>query len=296
MLFSRLLPIAYAKAKRMYSMFDLSLVPLELHEFAKRALQRFDEALARDGVALPALPPGISPEEFSRQLTRTFIGSEYVAKTCAQHPQLLVELIHSGDLFRPLAEQGYPDFLTAATTCTTDAELDKVLRQHRHKAMVRIIWRDLNRAASMSETTAELSLFADMALQQTLAFHYRALVDIHGTPKGKTSGLAQPFMVLGMGKLGACELNVSSDIDLIFTFPEAGETDHAHKPVSNQEFFIKLGQRLIKSIDTQTADGFVFRVDMRLRPHGQSGALALNFDALEDYYQTQGRDWGRYAM
>src|SRR5690606_18813870 len=220
-----------------------------------RALQRFEEALVRDGLVLPALPPEISPEEFSRQLTRTFIGSEYVAKTCAQQPQLLFDLIDSGDLFRPLAEQGYPDFLVATAACITDAELDKVLRQHRHKAMVRIIWRDLNRAASMSETTAELSRFADTALQQTLAFHYRALVDIHGTPKGKTSGLAQPFMVLGMGKLGACELNVSSDIDLIFTFPEAGETDHAHKPVSNQEFFIKLGQRLIKSIDTQTEIG-----------------------------------------
>jgi glutamate-ammonia-ligase adenylyltransferase len=101
-----------------------------------------------------------------------------------------------------------------------------------------------------------------------------------------------------MGKLGACELNVSSDIDLIFTYPESGSTNHEFESrvISNQEFFIKLGQKLIKSLDTVTADGFVFRVDMRLRPHGQSGALVQNFAGLEDYYQTQGRDWERYAM
>jgi glutamate-ammonia-ligase adenylyltransferase len=277
-------------------MLDLSVLPNELRESASRALLRFEEALARDGLALPPLPSGVTAEAYDQQLLRAVTGSEYLAKTCAQQPQLLLDLIATGDLFRPLPEQGYTDFTAAITACVTDAELDKALRQHRQKAMVRIIWRDLNRMASMSEITAELSRFADTALQLTAAFHYAALANLYGTPKGKFSGLSQPFLILGMGKLGACELNVSSDIDLIFTFPEAGDTDHLQRPVGNQEFFIKLGQRVIKSLDTQTADGFVFRVDMRLRPHGQSGALALNFDALEDYYQTQGRDWERYAM
>src|SRR5690606_24321405 len=90
--------------------------------------------------------------------------------------------------------------------------------------------------------------------------------------------------------------NVSSDIDLIFAFPEAGETNGADKTLSNQELFVRLGQKLIQSLDTQSAEGFVFRVDMRLRPHGSSGALVQNFDALETYYQSQGRDWERYAM
>src|SRR5690606_19381110 len=126
-------------------------------------------------------------------------GSEYLAKTCAQQPQLLPDLLASGELFRPLAEQGYTDFIAAAAACTAEAELDKVLRQHRRRAMVRIIWRDLNRTAGMSETTAELSRFADTAIRQTVIFHYRALASLYGTPIGKISGLAQPFIVLGMG-------------------------------------------------------------------------------------------------
>jgi glutamate-ammonia-ligase adenylyltransferase len=104
------------------------------------------------------------------------------------------------------------------------------------------------------------------------------------------------MVVLGMGKLGGRELNVSSDIDLIFAFPSKGETEGGRRALDNQQFFIRLGQRLIQALDQITADGFVFRVDMRLRPYGQSGALALSFAALETYYQDQGRDWERYAM
>jgi glutamate-ammonia-ligase adenylyltransferase len=104
------------------------------------------------------------------------------------------------------------------------------------------------------------------------------------------------MVVLGMGKLGGRELNVSSDIDLIFGFPSKGETRGGRRALDNQQFFVRLGQRLIQALDQITADGFVFRTDMRLRPYGQSGALALSFAALEAYYQDQGRDWERYAM
>ena len=97
------------------------------------------------------------------------------------------------------------------------------------------------------------------------------------------------MLVLAMGKHGAYELNVSSDIDLIFAYPESGETDHARKPIENQLFFTRLGQRLINALDAMTSDGFVFRVDMRLRPYGDSGALAMNFASFEDYYHNQGR-------
>ncbi len=279
-------------------MLDLSQLPAPLHEAGTRFWQQFEQAIVQHPLTPPArlLGNAVSAEDFSSQLTRAFVGSEYLAKTCIQYPQLLLDLIASGELFSPLRERGYVDLVAAAGACQTDVELDKVLRRHRHKAMVRIIWRDLNRMASMEETTAELSRFADTAIQQAAAFHYRQLVIQHGVPMGQHSGLAQPFIVLGMGKLGAFELNVSSDIDLIFTYPEAGHTTNDARQISNQEFFVKLGQRVIKSLDLQTADGFVFRVDMRLRPHGQSGALTLNFDAMEDYYQTQGRDWERYAM
>src|SRR5690606_37928884 len=96
--------------------------------------------------------------------------------------------------------------------------------------------------------------------------------------------------------LGAGELNVSSDIDLIFTYPDNGETRGKPRAMDNHEFFTRLGRKLIHALDQQTADGQVFRVDMRLRPWGQSGALALSFDAMEEYYQNQGREWERYAM
>src|SRR5690606_27630374 len=117
-----------------------------------------------------------------------------------------------------------------------------------------------------------------------------------GVPYGRESQAQQQLVVLGMGKLGAYELNVSSDIDLIFSFPEQGETRGGTRPVENQLFFIRLAQRLILALDKISADGFVFRVDMRLRPYGDSGALALSFNAMEEYYQDQGRDWERYAM
>lgn len=279
-------------------MLDFSLLPDALHDSVKRFWQSLEQALAnhQTELTLALNNSGIAPERFTREFTRAIAGSEYLTKICTQHPQLLLNLISSQALFNPLPTNGYRDLITAANNCHNENELDKTLRRERQTAMVRIIWRDLNRNATMSETTAELSCFADTAIQQAAQFHYQALALQYGFPIGKTSGLKQPFMVLGMGKLGACELNISSDIDLIFAFPEAGDTDHPQRSVSNQEFFIRLGQKVIKSLDTNTVDGFVFRVDMRLRPHGQSGALALNFDALEDYYQTQGRDWERYAM
>lgn len=104
------------------------------------------------------------------------------------------------------------------------------------------------------------------------------------------------MLVIGMGKLGGGELNFSSDIDLIFTYPENGETQGARRSIANAQFFTRLGQRIIKALDQQTFDGFCYRVDMRLRPFGDSGPLVMSYAALEDYYQEQGRDWERYAM
>ncbi|RYZ78101.1 MAG: bifunctional glutamine synthetase adenylyltransferase/deadenyltransferase, partial [Moraxellaceae bacterium] len=256
---------------------------------------------------LPALetllPACIDSVAFNLQLTRAFAASEFIGKTCAINPGFLIELVKSGQLFESLDDDVLQQFESAINSCNTDIELDKTLRQFRNKAMIRIIWRDLNRSANMQTITGELSRFADAAIQFTANYHYRQLEKMYGVPIGRESGAAQPFLVLGMGKLGARELNVSSDIDLIFTYPESGSTSFPQDTVayesrilSNQEFFTKLGQKLINSLDKATADGFVFRVDMRLRPHGQSGALVLNFASVEDYYQTQGRDWERYAM
>ncbi len=252
------------------------------------------EALARRGH--PSLEQLLQGDEgLSGTLDYMLASSEFVAKTCVTRPDLLVQLIESGELSAAQSGAQLTALREELLACDSDTELDRQLRERRNRAMVRLIWRDFTRAASMQETTAELSALADTLIGATLEWHYRALVQRYGRPLGQYSGREQPLLVLGMGKLGAGELNLSSDIDLIFAFPEAGETD-GDKNLTNQEFFVRLGQKLIKSLDTQTADGFVFRVDMRLRPHGASGALVQNFDALENYYQSQGRDWERYAM
>ncbi|ERB62538.1 hypothetical protein N779_25670, partial [Vibrio coralliilyticus OCN008] len=130
---------------------------------------------------------------------------------------------------------------------------------------------------------------------ETYQWQYKACCELWGTPCND-AGEAQPMLVIGMGKLGGGELNFSSDIDLIFTYPENGETQGARRSIANAQFFTRLGQRIIKALDQQTFDGFCYRVDMRLRPFGDSGPLVMSYAALEDYYQEQGRDWERYAM
>ncbi|MBP8185739.1 MAG: bifunctional [glutamate--ammonia ligase]-adenylyl-L-tyrosine phosphorylase/[glutamate--ammonia-ligase] adenylyltransferase, partial [Pseudomonas sp.] len=166
----------------------------------------------------------------------------------------------------------------------------------RNRQQLRIIWRDVNRLAELRETCGDLSAMAEACIDLAYNWLYSRHCAQFGTPIGARSGEPQHMVVLGMGKLGAHELNLSSDIDLIFAYPEGGETLGAKRPLDNQEFFIRLGQRLIKALDAITVDGFVFRVDMRLRPYGTGGALVLSFNALEQYYQDQGRDWERYAM
>ncbi|MAL99582.1 MAG: bifunctional [glutamate--ammonia ligase]-adenylyl-L-tyrosine phosphorylase/[glutamate--ammonia-ligase] adenylyltransferase [Alteromonadaceae bacterium] len=183
-----------------------------------------------------------------------------------------------------------------------DAEetLMRRLRLFRQRAMFHIVWRDLLKWADYHETVASVSELADTCIEGALKWLHEDSCSQWGCPMGRESAkgqtVPQRLVVLGMGKLGANELNVSSDIDLIFTFPAKGETEGGSRRLDNQQFFIRLGQRLVNVLDKQTADGFVFRVDMRLRPYGQSGGLALSFPAMEAYYQDQGREWERYAL
>ncbi len=224
-------------------------------------------------------------------------GSDYVLQWGVRWPERATALIHSGDIDRSYDEPGYRERLTVALVDVSDeVSLHRVLRQFRQREMVRIIWRDLAGWADLAETVRELSALADACIKGALNLLYEWLKTDLGTPIGRESGQAQSLVVLGMGKLGAGELNLSSDIDLIFTFPEQGQTQGGRKSVENEVFFTRLGQSLVQALDNVTADGFVFRVDMRLRPFGDSGALVSCYDAIEDYYQTQGREWERYAM
>ena len=169
------------------------------------------------------------------------------------------------------------------------------LRRLRHRELVRIAWRDIRGDAGLADTMAELSDFADAVLAATLGWLHRAQVAALGSPCDST-GAPQTLIVLAMGKLGAQELNFSSDIDLILCYPAEGETRGGPGTLSNQAFFERQGQRLIRALSEVSADGFVFRVNMRLRPFGDAGPLVMSFDALEHYYATHGRDWERYAL
>lgn len=180
----------------------------------------------------------------------------------------------------------------------TDAErLAPALRRLRQAVVARLICRDLNGLADLDEVVSTISALADFAVQRALA-SARAGLAHYGEPIGEDSGEVQQLIVIGMGKLGGGELNVSSDIDLIFIYPESGDTDGASRggrSISNHEYFTQVGKRLIALLNDVTADGQVFRVDMRLRPYGDSGPLAMSFAALENYLLSQGREWERYA-
>lgn len=240
---------------------------------------------------------GVSSSELAEALVRSL----FLRETLQRHASLIKLAV----LARPLSEpttgawlaQRWQDYVA---NVDSEESLHRALRQYRREVQFRILWRDLMRWADLNETVLATSEFADIAIDGALAWLYSRTCEELGTPWGidpvTRQEAPQQMVVIGMGKLGGRELNVSSDIDLIFAFPSKGETRGGRRALDNQQFFIRLGQRLIQALDPMTSDGFVFRVDMRLRPYGQSGALALSFAALETYYQDQGRDWERYAM
>ncbi len=177
-----------------------------------------------------------------------------------------------------------------------EAEFMRLLRQWRNNEQVRLVWQEVRDQPALPERLAQITEVADIAIRAAVAFATGRLTARFGQPAADPeTGEPQSLVVLGMGKLGARELNLSSDIDLIFAFPEEGETD-GEKSLSHSEFFTRLGRKVIQYLDQRTAEGIAYRVDMRLRPNGQSGPLAMNFNAMLTYYREQGRDWERYAM
>ena len=268
-------------------------LPELLAEEARRAWQNILESAGE--TLADRLTEVLAEGPEALQLPRVLACSPFAADLLRHKPQLLLDLVVSGQLQQSLPDAEFRDELHRML-CRDGAELSPLLRQYRAWHMLRIVWRDFSRLADTLETVRDTSLLAEAAIAEALAISQAALESRHGVPIGRDSGEAQQLIVLAMGKLGAQELNVSSDIDLIFVYPEAGQTDSKEHPISNEEFFTKVGRAVIGALDEVTAEGFVFRVDMRLRPYGESGALVHSFTALEGYYQDQGRDWERYAM
>ncbi|GAA4025452.1 bifunctional [glutamate--ammonia ligase]-adenylyl-L-tyrosine phosphorylase/[glutamate--ammonia-ligase] adenylyltransferase [Actimicrobium antarcticum] len=176
--------------------------------------------------------------------------------------------------------------------------LPRAMRRLRNLLIVTLIERDLNNHGDLVQVVDTMTAFAEFAIETHVAALTAELQEIHGVPIGDDSGRPQCLIVLGMGKLGGGELNVSSDIDLIFVYPEDGETRISglhQRSLSNHEFFVRLGRRLIGDLSEITQDGFTFRVDMALRPNGNAGPLVASFGMVEEYLIVQGREWERYA-
>ncbi len=262
----------------------------DLKNRSNKLWQTWCESAVAAGIPLP------DDADLVCTLKQVWEGSDYVAQSCLHDLQLLPTLLESGSLHRSLPIGNMAQQLQEHLSKVTDeATLAKALRQFRRTQMVRIIWRDLAQLAPLGETLEDLSALADASIDEALTKLYSWACTERGIPRDK-AGIQQYLVVLGMGKLGARELNLSSDIDLIFTFPSHGEVDGSRRPISNEQFFLRLCQRLVQTLNQQDANGFVFRVDVRLRPFGDSGPLAMSFAAMEDYYQTQAREWERYAM
>lgn len=221
-------------------------------------------------------------------------SSPYLVSVIERYPEPFVEMLEQ-------CRDGVPDRsglarLRANTTDEPDVSADdfmRELREFRHLSLAVIALFDLAGIATVETTLRSLSDVADVCISDALAFAEQTCRRRFGTPRD-TSGNPQTMMVVGMGKLGGRELNFSSDIDLVFLYSSEGQTDGS-KVVESQEYFRRTGQLLIRYIDEVTSSGFAYRVDMRLRPFGASGPLAVSLDAMENYLFTQGRDWERYA-
>ena len=244
---------------------------------------------------LSLFPPALSQKIAENLLLMNAISmSSFVKRTLLSQPELLNQWFeHSPS---PQDCKHYTERLAQALQNVQDeAQLGKELRLFRHREMATLSFIQSNKLASVEFVFQALSDLAEAIILQARDWLYQRCCAEYGVPMNSLNE-PQELLILGMGKLGGRELNFSSDIDLIFVYPDAGETVGGRKAVENSKFFTRLGQRLIRALDEVTAEGFAYRTDMRLRPFGDSGALVLSFASMEDYYQEQGRDWERYAM
>ena len=237
-------------------------------------------------------------DDFSRQIDFLEQHSTYARRWLIARPEWVEWLGIQGQ--KKIDLQGIQNLLSECQVTPASNEQDEAewmanLRLARQRLMLWVAFRDLNGLADLDEVTHALSHFAELAVSTSIAFIREDLKSRFGLPWSNTTRSEMPLMVVGMGKLGGLELNLSSDIDLIFLYEHEGETTGGPKSLSNHEWFTRMGKRLIKLLAEHDANGFVFRVDMRLRPNGDSGPLVCSLDMLEEYLLVQGREWERYA-
>ncbi len=254
-----------------------------LPELLRPPASLFFERIAEQGTPLP--------EETLAAVARLVACSEFAARVLLRETPWFIDQVAT---FSKVAGSEIEAFV--AEIAASDADVPAVqsdLRRFRNRYLLRILWREVHGLADLDETLQQLSLLADRLLDAATRYAERQLQPRFGRVRN-ASGDAVPLVILGMGKLGGRELNFSSDIDLIFCYSEDGQSD-GDRELSAGEYFGKLSRQVIALIDEKTADGFVFRVDTRLRPFGESGPPVVSFSALESYLLKHGRDWERYA-
>ena len=226
----------------------------------------------------------------SKDLTYTYHCSPFIKRLFEADKEL--EQSSLQHISRPFSRQEMESWLDDCQI-SDEISLNKSLRKLRQLVIANIILRDLNKLADLDEVLKSVTTLAEITVLHAHQFHFNSLKSMHGSPVG-LNGQEQQLIIVAMGKLGGEELNVSSDIDLIFVYPEDGDTE-SKASISNQSFFINLCKKIISSLNDITEDGFVFRVDMQLRPFGSEGQIVCSYQMLEDYYQKYGREWERYA-
>jgi len=260
--------------------------PKPLRENLTLKWNLFCESLTAHGSEQPT-------PDIVQALLKLWASSDFAADSCVRYLAQTNELILSGDLYQTY---DYNDRMQAYLSDVTDEDtLMSAMRRFRQREMLRIAWRDTNHIATLNDTLQDLSSLADSCLKQAIRFSNQWLTEKYGKPCDDHNRV-QRLIPIAVGKLGAEELNFSSDIDLIFTYLATGKTQGQSRSINNQEFFVKLAQQVIKILSKITQEGFVFRVDMRLRPFGDGGPLVMSLPALTAYYQEQGRTWERYAL
>lgn len=225
-----------------------------------------------------------------------FALSNFISSHLIKDPCILQEIISRNLIECNLNDCFSCDLDNIFSCISNEEQLLSGLRKYRNLMMICIAWQELTRRITIKESVNSLSMLADTIILHTRDWLYEKLIQRYGTPVGGISRKQQQLIIIAMGKLGGYELNFSSDIDLIFCYPENGDTEGGKKSVENQIFFTKLAQQLINALHQTTIDGQVYRIDMRLRPFGEDGTLVVNFASMEDYYQKHGRSWERYAM
>ena len=241
-----------------------------------------DRNLARLRQAVGARPWPDRPG-FDADLQRAVLASEFLLDTLCRQPTLLEHLAQSDPPPLPVPQ------LDPAQPAAWPAQL----RRYRAAASARLVWRDVLGLDDVDATLAGSTQLAETCLGIALQALEGEFATRHGVVRA-ADGSAQRLVVFGLGKLGGGELNFSSDVDLVYAYPQGGESDGA-RALAAEEYFARLGQRLARLLDETTADGFSHRVDLRLRPFGTAGRVALSFAGMDHYFQREGRDWERYA-